>query len=97
MNEVLNKAGRPIIKAYICEPGTIKLYYDDRMYTRVSLTEIQDLCNSMIMAGAITHFSTRHFTDGEITLNYNPLYQKPEIIEQHVDKLISYIEHSAES
>ena len=96
MKEVLNKAGRSIIKVYAVNPGEIRIYFDDRVYKNVSRSETTDICNSMIFGGFITHFDAEFLDDGELILYYNPLYQAVDIIESRMDSLIEYIEHSSE-
>ena len=96
MKEVLGKSGKPIIKAFVCEPGVIKLFFDEKKISELSLSGVENRCYSMIMAGDIKYFDVENIDCGEIDFHYNPIYQEIEHIEPHIDKLISYIENSAE-
>ena len=103
MMEILDKAGRTVIKASVSEKtGTVKVFFDYRLYKRAAKEEVvkQEIVNKLrgIMAsGLISEFSLERLSDGEIDIFYNPLCHKIDELEPPLNKLMLFIHESAES
>lgn len=103
MREILNEAGRTVIKASVSEEtGTVIVFFDYRLYERAAKEEVvkQEIVNRLrgIMAsGLISEFSLERLSDGEIDIFYNPLCHKIDELEPPLNKLMLFIHKSAES
>ena len=102
MREIMNKAGRTVIKAVVCKTGVVKVFFDYRLYNKVAKEEItkQEIVNrlrGLMAAGLISEFGIERLSDGEIDIFYNPLCHKIDELEPPLNKLILFIDNSAES
>ena len=103
MREILNNAGRTVIKASVSEEtGTVKVFFDYRLYKRAAKEEavkheIVNRLRGIMASGLISEFSLERLSDGEIDIFYNPLCHKIDELEPPLNKLMLFIDKSAES